>query len=194
MSAAVMQAFAGAVLSAGLAVIVARKERRSIAHWSFVAGMAVLAAEGLFSGLAAQAQHLGPGYVRRMDWWQTLKLAAMALLPGIWLVFSLTYARGNDREFLARWRWVVRGAFVLPVGLVAVLGNHLVSPVPPAGEGGSWRLAWGASGLLLEFLFLAGAVLVLINLERTYRAAVGRMRWRIKYTILGLGVVFAVRA
>jgi putative PEP-CTERM system histidine kinase len=41
---------------------------------------------------------------------------------------------------------------------------------------------------------LVGAVLVLTNLERTFRAAVGTMRWRIKYTILGLGVLFAVRA
>jgi putative PEP-CTERM system histidine kinase len=31
-------------------------------------------------------------------------------------------------------------------------------------------------------------------LERTYRAAVGTMLWRIKFMILGLGVIFAVRA
>ena len=32
-----------------------------------------------------------------------------------------------------------------------------------------------------------------MNLERTFRAAVGTMRWRIKFMILGLGVLFAVR-
>ncbi|PYJ08040.1 MAG: PEP-CTERM system histidine kinase PrsK, partial [Verrucomicrobia bacterium] len=139
------------------------------------------------------AQQLGPGYVARMDWWQTLELATMAFLPGIWLVFSLTYARGNDREFLAKWRWVVTGAFALPVALVALFGRHLVSAVPPAGDGERWGLAWGASGLVLQVIFLTTAVLVLINLERTYRAAVGTMRWRIKFTVVGLGVLFAVR-
>ena len=33
-----------------------------------------------------------------------------------------------------------------------------------------------------------------MNLERTFRAAVGTMRWRIKFMVLGLGVLFAVRA
>jgi hypothetical protein len=37
-------------------------------------------------------------------------------------------------------------------------------------------------------------VMVLMNLERTVRAAMGTMRWRIKFMILGLVVLFAVRA
>jgi len=36
-------------------------------------------------------------------------------------------------------------------------------------------------------------VLAGINFEKTYRASVGVMRWRIKFMILGLGVLFAVR-
>ena len=41
--------------------------------------------------------------------------------------------------------------------------------------------------------FLVGAVVILMNLERTFRASVGTMRWRIKYMILGLGLLFVVR-
>ena len=33
-----------------------------------------------------------------------------------------------------------------------------------------------------------------MNLERTFRAAVGLMRWRIKFMVIGLGMLFAVRA
>jgi putative PEP-CTERM system histidine kinase len=33
-----------------------------------------------------------------------------------------------------------------------------------------------------------------MNLERTYRAAVGTMRWRIKFMVLGLGVIFVAEA
>jgi putative PEP-CTERM system histidine kinase len=46
----------------------------------------------------------------------------------------------------------------------------------------------------LNLFSLLGAVLVLMNLERTYRAAVGTMLWRIKFMILGLGVIFGVQA
>jgi putative PEP-CTERM system histidine kinase len=46
----------------------------------------------------------------------------------------------------------------------------------------------------LYLLFLVGAVIVLMNLERTFRAAVGTMRWRIKFMIMGVGVLFAARA
>jgi putative PEP-CTERM system histidine kinase len=46
----------------------------------------------------------------------------------------------------------------------------------------------------LNLFSLVGSVLVLMNLEGTYRAAVGTMLWRIKFMILGLGVIFAVRA
>ena len=49
-------------------------------------------------------------------------------------------------------------------------------------------------GTVLNLLCLVGSVLVLMNLEHTYRAAVGTMLWRIKFMILGLGVIFAVRA
>jgi putative PEP-CTERM system histidine kinase len=50
-----------------------------------------------------------------------------------------------------------------------------------------------AGGVALHVLFLLGCVAVLMNLERTFQAAVGTMRWRIKYMILALGLLFAVR-
>ena len=36
-------------------------------------------------------------------------------------------------------------------------------------------------------------VLILNNLEKTIRAAVGTMRWRIKFVFLGLAVIFGAR-
>jgi putative PEP-CTERM system histidine kinase len=40
---------------------------------------------------------------------------------------------------------------------------------------------------------LIGTVLILMNLEKTFRSAVGTMRWRIKFLVLGLGVIFGAR-
>src|ERR1035441_6570056 len=83
------------------------------------AGMAALAVESLFFGLSADAEVLDTA-----AHWQFLGMVAMSFLPGFWLFFSLTFARGNYREFLARWRLVVAAAFIVPVILAQIGRAH----------------------------------------------------------------------
>src|SRR5204862_3392655 len=49
------------------------------------------------------------------------------------------------------------------------------------------------AGKIVNVAILVGTVLVLMNLERTFRPAVGTMQWRIKFSILGLAVIFGAR-
>jgi putative PEP-CTERM system histidine kinase len=177
--------FAAAAVSGAVALVFAWYERRSIAHLSFVAGMVVLAAESIFAGLTASAT-----LPDEMVFWQACRLLAMAFLPGIWLLFSLSYGRGNHREFLARWRTALGAFFVIPVVLIIGFHKTLIISLDQA----KTVFGLGTPGIFLNIFFLVGAVLVLVNLERTYRAALGTMRWRIKFMVLGLGVLFAVRA
>jgi putative PEP-CTERM system histidine kinase len=188
MSNADMLAFASAIFCGVLALIVAWNERRSLAHWAFVLGMVALAVEDVCFAFTADAASPGEMVV-----WQNWRLIAMSFLPGVWLIFSLTYARGNYSEFLKRWRWFLAAAFVLPIGLAIVFGDDLIVKVGQT-ETGHWMFVLGIPGTVLNLFFLLGAVLVLMNLERTYRAAVGTMLWRIKFMILGLGVIFGVQA
>ena len=183
-----MLAFASAILCAGLALVVIWGERRSAAHWAFMFGMMALAASDVCSALTTFA--ILPGDVLH---WQVWRMRSMSLLPGTWLLFSLTYARGNAAEFLKRWRLALAVAFLLPVILVIFFGHLLISSVVQTGSG-YWIFRLGLPGILFNLTTLLGWVLVLMNLERTYRAAVGTMLWRIKFMILGLGVGFAVRA
>ena len=183
-----MLAFASAIFCGILALIVAWNERRSLAHWAFVLGMVALAVEDVCFALTADAAS-----PQEMVAWQNWRLIAMSFLPGVWLIFSLTYARGNYSEFLKRWRWFLAAAFVLPIGLAIVFGDDLIVKVGQT-ETGHWMFVLGIPGTVLNLFSLLGAVLVLMNLERTYRAAVGTMLWRIKFMILGLGVIFAVQA
>ncbi len=177
-NAAAILAFAGAFSGIALAVAVLWHERRSVAHWAFAVGMLALAAE---SGLAC----LSMDSLRQetVVEWQTWKLVAMSFLPGVWLFFSLSYGRGNYQEFLSRWRYVLAVAFLLPVGLAFWYRDDLIDD-----------RNLGRPGVVLNLLVLLGSLLVLMNLERTFRASVGTMRWRIKFMILGLGMLFAVRA
>ena len=102
MSNADILAFASALFCSVLALIVAWNERRSVAHWAFVAGMLALAVEEVCFALTADAAS-----PEEMVYWQNWRLVAMSFLPGIWLFFSLSYARGNYSEFLKRWRFAL---------------------------------------------------------------------------------------
>lgn len=127
-----------------------------------------------------------------ITYWQKWRLTVMSFLPGIWLLFSLTYARGNFLDFLKKWKFTLMTAFAIPVGCVA-FHNDLFASIGRADEGEHWIIRLAAPGTVLYLVFLLSAVLVLMNLERTFRAAIGTMRWRVKFMVLGLGVVFAVR-
>ncbi len=187
MSLGFILALCSALLAGAMGLATVSRSKPSVPHLSFAAGMAVLAFESFCSGLAADA--LLPDTV---TYWETLSFWAMSLLPGTWLVFSLTYGRGNYQHFLKKWRLILWAAFLLPVIVAIAFREELVMAV--AQPSGQWVLRLGAPGVALSLLFLLSAVLVVMNLEGTFRAAVGTMRWRVKFMILGLGVLFAARA
>lgn len=181
--------FVSAICGLALALAVACRARRSLVPWSFVAGMAVLGMESLFAALAARS-----GIPRDIVHWEWLTLVTMSFAPGVWLLFSLSYARGNYREFLIQWRLVLTAAFLAPVLLVLLFPDELVVNIGRTAANQHWVLGLGIPGIVLNLLFLVFAVLVLLNLELTFRASVGTMRWRVKFMVLGIGVLFAVRA
>ena len=181
-------ALAAATFSAALAVAAACRKRRSFATWCFSAGMLTFALESLFGALWHDA--LVP---ERAAFWETLTLITKSFLPGIWLCFSLTYSRGNSREFPVRSRFLVLAAFLLPVGVSLIFREQLAPIFPDNESGGNWLISSHAAAKTLNGLLLMAAVLVLVNLERTFRSAVGTMQWRIKFMVLGLGIVFGAR-
>jgi putative PEP-CTERM system histidine kinase len=186
---AALLAFVAGLLALIVAVWGAARGRQTAPKWSFVLGMLVLALESLFSGLAAYSEQGGES----VKYWQQWRLAAMSLLPGIWLMFSLSYARGNARDFLAAWRYTLVVAFVLPLSVACFFFRDLIWVGISSVEPDFRLLRLMKPGQALSIVFLIATVLTLMNLERTFRAAVGTMRWRIKFIILGLGVLFAER-
>ena len=181
-------AFAVALFSGGLAVLAPIRNPRSLASWCFVAGMATFAFESLLAGIA-----LSQSQPEKVAHWQSLVLVASSFLPGFWLTFSLVYSRGNYLEFLKSWRFFLVAAFLLPIGIAIGLRSELLNLIAPSGLGAHWSLRFGSAGKALNILCLIGTVMVVNNLEKTFRSAVGIMRWRIKFVILGLGVIFVAR-
>jgi putative PEP-CTERM system histidine kinase len=178
----------GALFSVALAIFVLWRGRHSLVHLTLAAGMIALAIEAVFTGLSFYA-----GSLTEVLRWQRLRFIATAFIPGIWLLFSLTFGRTNYQEFVAKWRWVILATFILPLALVTIFGNAIFDkePVLIGYSLGLLRISW--AGYFFHLFFLTGAVLILMNLERTLRTSSGRIRWQIKFMVLGLGSLLGVR-
>src|SRR5881409_1419739 len=94
--------FAGAYLSLIVSLLVLFRNKRSFAYRAFALGMFVLALEAVFQCLTYRAATFGD-----VAYWGRLRFMISAFLPGTWLLFGLTYARANYKDFLKRWKWIV---------------------------------------------------------------------------------------
>src|SRR5262245_26282765 len=87
-----------------------RRHPGGIASWTFASGMTLLALDTLSGMISAGA--IEPRMVATTE---RTRLLITSMEPAVWLLFSLTYSRGNYREFLRKWRMVLGAAFVLPI-------------------------------------------------------------------------------
>lgn len=180
--------YAASSFCCGMALMVACNRQRSAIHWAFIIGMAGLAAEYVFFALTTEAALPADAI-----YWQNWRLISASCASSVWLIFSLTYARGNYLEFLKSWRVALLAALLIPIGIAALFGNELIVAADQ-NSAGQWMMRLGVPGAVLTLFSLLAAILVLMNLEYTFRAAVGTMRWRIKFMVLGIGVIFVVGA
>ena len=177
--------WAAGVLSLITASVSLLPRRSSPARWYFFAGMALLGIESLFTGLSLRAAHLS-----EMIRWLTPGLIVTSLIPGIWLGFSLTWSRPvpNYRESLTRLKIPIAIVALLPVVLLLVFRQQF-----PDAAGEEAHLRFGAMANVSNVVLLVACLWILMNLEQTFRSAVGTGRWRIKFVIIGLAVIFGAR-
>ena len=151
----------------------------------FSVGMTALGLDSIFTGLSLRATQLGD-----VVEWLWPAFVVKSFLPVILLGFSLTYSRRNYREFLARWAGALVLLSILPIGVslgyLAQLGS-----VPA--QDGLWWMQSGVMAKGFNLVLIVSLLLILMNLEQTFRSAVGTMRWRIKFVILALGLIFGAR-
>jgi putative PEP-CTERM system histidine kinase len=178
--------FVSATLGAALAATGLVQSHRTVSRWAFAGGMILLAIESVMIGLETGR---GFGATSPLEW-QQRRLIVLSLVPGIWILFSLSYARGDVAKMIGRWRWILGAAVVVPLAFALALRDQLLVRVETGGE---WFLRLGWPGVVLHGLLLIGSVGVLMNLERTYRGSVGTLRWRIKFMLMGAGILFVVR-
>jgi putative PEP-CTERM system histidine kinase len=172
-------------LLAGLSVV---RRQPSVATWCFFAGMIALGIDSILAGVTLRATTLDDALR-----WLSASSFADCLIPVIWLAFSLTYSRSSYREYLIRWRPALVAVGVLPVAIWATFRGQLFAIVPDAVATDVWRLQLGLASIVLNGILLFALVAILVNLEQTFRSAVGTMRWRVKYVVLALAFIFGAR-
>jgi len=177
--------FAAGIASLLLAFASLLRRRATFAAWCFFLGMLALGLDGVFTGLSLRAAQNGD-----VTAWLTPAFVAESFVPLLWLAFSLTYSRSNYESFLSRWKFPLIVLGLLPVtALVAPLAGLLGAPRAPD----LWWLRSGPATTAVNITLLVSLVLILTHLEQTFRSAVGTMRWRIKFVVVGLAVIFGAR-
>jgi putative PEP-CTERM system histidine kinase len=180
--------FAAGILSLVMATISLVPGRRSFARWCYFAGLAILGVDSLCAGLVQRA-----ALPTEVDLWLTLRLITESFLPAVWLGFSLTYSRADYRESLSRWRIPLMVVALLPIGLSLGFQQQLLDWAPAGPPAEELQLRLGAVAKALNAIILVALIWILTNLEQTFRSAVGTGRWKIKFVVLGLAVIFGAR-
>lgn len=176
------------ILAAFVAVIsgLAALSRRppSLAGVFFFVSLLGLAAECL-AGLWSRPTNGDYGRLLFIEMW--LKTLVTSGLLG----FSLCFARGNGKEFLMRWKWILAGSVILPATLTWLGGRSLYIVSLEGSEVKFVTYNWTAQLWLIAML--AVVVASFMHLEKTFRASIGLSRWRIKYVFFGIGAILAVK-
>jgi putative PEP-CTERM system histidine kinase len=180
-------AFASAALSVTLAaggIIFGRSTPSKF----FGAGMVLLAVESVLEGLTLQAT--SPEGIATWHGWT---FVAKSCLPGVWFCFSATYARGDYHAFLRRWKWPLIVGSIVPLLFTLCSRENLFEVQFTSASISECWLRFTSLGKILNGFLLTTTVAILANLERTFRAAIGTARWRLKFLVLGIAVIFAAR-
>ena len=185
MSVNTILALVASVFSFALAVAAACRRKRSVANWFFSVGMLTFALENLFGAIWREAAN-----PERAAFWGMLTLVTKSFVPGVWLCFSLTYSRRSARPLPMRSWFLVLTVLLLPAVISVIFRDQLVPVSSYAESGADWWVPPHAAAKTLNGFQLVAAVVILMNLEKTFRSAVGTMQWRIKFVVIGLGIVF----
>jgi len=180
--------YAAAYLSLILTIGILLRDRHSFVHRAFATGMFLFAAEELCRGMSN-----GSILPDDIVYWQHRVLACAALIPAAWLAFSISYGRADSTGVLSRWKWFLLSAGLAPIPFIAVFRKSLFLGTVYLEDVGQWSIGLGWPGRALKLYSIVMSVLILFNLERTIRSSIGRMRWQIKFIMLGVGGLFGLR-
>ncbi|NLC70072.1 MAG: PEP-CTERM system histidine kinase PrsK [Desulfuromonadaceae bacterium] len=127
---------------------------------------------------------------QHFSYWKRATLIAESLLPILWLSYSLFFARQGGFHKLGIFQ---RGAitislFFVPVAIFVPMENFFYSPDFPHEK----LIFLGNVGYFFYLALLLFFILTLANLERNLLSLPALEKWRVKFEIIGAGVILAM--
>ncbi len=142
-------------------------------------GLALQETGAVFVGLSSDPS--------RTQFYGKMIVFSKVLMGGGWLLFSMTFARANEGVILRKKLPLMSLYFVL----VSLLLFPLFEPSSLVNLS-SQNLPINRFGFVFFILYLCVLILILMNLEQTFRDSSGTVRDQIKYMLLGAGGILAL--
>lgn len=174
-----------ALFCLGLGTFVGSRNPRRPANLWFTLGMGALALTEFSAFMIGTQQD-----PQDKLYWGKVAISGEAFLPGSWLLFSLTFARSKVSLISTRWWPTSIAFFLVPLGFLGYLGSPTFVSMH-SGESPVPYFQVDTMGDAFYVIFLLSLVIILMNLEQTYRASTGTARHQIKYIMLGTGAILA---
>jgi len=184
----VVLAFLTAALTVGVVVVGIYRGPRTFVQYVFSLAMLFVAAEAVLIGFVYQTSSLSDFLSRHR-----LLFIVSSVTPAVWLLFSISFARANYLEQIAKWKWVLLPAAVVPLLIYILLNSNFILLVLSPEKSFALFIRLGRAGYLWHLLSIVISIIILMNLERTFRHSTGHVRWQTKFMFLGAGFIFAVR-
>ncbi len=163
------------------------RNRRNVANIGFALGMLCLScAEYSVFKISMSDDPV------TMLYWGKLLSVSQAFFPGSWFLYSLTFARRNALTALRRWRPMFAAFFIAPLLFFAYFWDKGFIRLPPPQTSVSVFIV-SSSGYFFTLFLLLAMVIVLMNLEQTFRASAGLERLKIKYMMIGSSAILGLK-
>ena len=125
-------------------------------------------------------------------YWKKCSLIVESMLPALWVLCSLTFARQPVTGKICLWRRTAIASLFLFSVLPFVLPLNAFFYAPDFPD--ERLLFLGNPGLFFYIGIMVGLILALVNFEVTFANAFPDAFWKIKFELIGLGTILAVQA
>jgi putative PEP-CTERM system histidine kinase len=180
--------YTAAFVAIGIALYSLYRDSKSFVHRIFASGMFLFAMEAVLNGIVQRKTSLDPFIV-----WYHCQILIASVSPICWMIFSLSFGRANYLDQIKKWQWLIIGLLVLQVGISSVFWKSFLVGIDVTHETNHYFIKLGSSGYLWHLIWVVMSIMVLMNLERTFRHATGHLRWQTKFMFLGIGAIFSLR-
>ena len=122
--------------------------------------------------------------------WQRVVFIGEAVMVPSWLLFALSFARTKYWESITKLSkiLVMISPVLLLFCLIVPIESFFYSPEFAAEK----VLFLGDFGYTFKLILLFYSIMSIVNLEATLKSSTGLDRWRIKYTLIGVGGLLAI--